>query len=209
MREPIQLELPLVQKHERDLDYYWERHERHMKGIQNPNNFDKQFSVIANDVHNDNVYIYDLDYTTFERPKIFTHKPRIDWKTFSIKWDYSLSWYIFWDSFIVSLFDKPLPLAQQMKDDIKWGLKVGIFSARSEKWYSNLWVRLKIGKVSFAKFRPAKDETVDHELKERYLKECLDTHQFFQWSPRIIAYDDKEEIIEMYKQNDVEGVLVK
>jgi len=209
MREPIQLELPLVQKHERDLDYYWERHERHMKGIQNPNNLDKQFSVIANDVHNDNVYIYDLDYTTFERPKIFTHKPRIDWKTFSIKWDYSLSWYIFWDSFIVSLFDKPLPLAQQMKDDIKWGLKVGIFSARSEKWYSNLWVRLKIGKVSFAKFRPAKDETVDHELKERYLKECLDTHQFFQWSPRIIAYDDKEEIIEMYKQNDVEGVLVK
>ena len=209
MREPIQLELPLVQKHERDLDYYWERHERHMKGIQNPNNFDKQFSVIANDVHNDNVYIYDLDYTTFERPKIFTHKPRIDWKTFSIKWDYSLSWYIFWDSFIVSLFDKPLPLAQQMKDDIKWGLKVGIFSARSEKWYSNLWVSLKIGKVSFAKFRPAKDETVDHELKERYLKECLDTHQFFQWSPRIIAYDDKEEIIEMYKQNDVEGVLVK
>jgi len=193
-KEPIQLELPFVVKHERDLDYYWDRHFRHMS---------------AKEYNNDNVYIYDLDYTTFERPKIFTHKPSIDWNTFSIKWDYSLAWYIFWDSFIVSLFDKPLPLAKEMKDKIKQGLHVGIFSARSQKWFSNLWVRLKIGKVSFIKFRPQRDDTADHELKERYLQECLDTHQFFQWSPRIIAWDDKEEIIEMYRQNDVEGVLVK
>jgi len=193
-KEPIQLELPCVVKHEADLDYYWDRHFRHMS---------------AKEFHNDNVYIYDLDYTTFERPKIFTHKPRIDWLTFEIKWEYNLAWYIFWDSFIVSLFDKPLPLAREMKEKIKQGLHVGIFSARSKKWYSNLWVRLKIGKVSFIKFRPQRDDTADHELKERYLQECLETHQFFQWSPRIIAYDDKEEIIEMYKQNDVEGVLVK
>lgn len=192
-REPIQLELPFVQKHERDLDYYWDRHARHMSAYEN---------------RNDNVYIYDLDYTTFERPKIFTHKPTFSFQE-GFKWEYSLAWYIFWDSFIVSLFDKPLPLAKQMKKEIKQGLNVGIFSARSEKWFSNLWVRLKIGKVSFVKFRPHNDNTVDHELKERYLKECLDTYTLFQWSPRIVAYDDKEEIIDMYRQNDVEGILVK
>lgn len=192
-REPIQLELPFVQKHERDLDYYWDRHARHMSAYEN---------------RNDNVYIYDLDYTTFERPKIFTHKPTFSFQE-GFKWEYSLAWYIFWDSFIVSLFDKPLPLAKQMQKEIKQGLNVGIFSARSEKWFSNLWVRLKIGKVSFVKFRPHNDNTVDHELKERYLKECLDTYTLFQWSPRIVAYDDKEEIIEMYRQNDVEGILVK
>ena len=192
-REPIQLELPLVQKHERDLDYYWDRHERHMS---------------AYEYHNDNVYIYDLDYTTFERPKIFTHKPTFSFQE-GFKWEYSLAWYIFWDSFLVSLFDKPLPLAKEMKDKIKQGLNVGIFSARSEKWFSNLWVRLKIGKgVSFTKFRPKNDNTADHELKERYLRECLDTYTLFQWSPRIVAYDDKKKIIDMYKQNDVEGVLV-
>ena len=109
----------------------------------------------------------------------------------------------------MSLFDKPLPLAKEMKDKIKQGLNVGIFSARSEKWFSNLWVRLKIGKgVSFTKFRPKNDNTADHELKERYLRECLDTYTLFQWSPRIVAYDDKKKIIDMYKQNDVEGVLV-
>ena len=192
-REPIQLELPFVQKHERDLDYYWDRHARHMSAYENLN---------------DNVYIYDLDYTTFERPKIFTHKPTFSFQE-GFKWEYSLAWYIFWDSFIVSLFDKPLPLAKEMKDKIKQGLNVGIFSARSEKWFSNLWVRLKIGKVSFVKFRPQNDNTVDHELKERYLKECLDSYTLFQWSPRIVAYDDKEEIIDMYIQNDVEGILVK
>ena len=192
-REPIQLELPFVQQHERDLDYYWDRHERHMSAYENLN---------------DNVYIYDLDYTTFERPKIFTHKPTFSFQE-GFKWEYSLAWYIFWDSFIVSLFDKPLPLAKEMKDKIKQGLNVGIFSARSEKWFSNLWVRLKIGKVSFVKFRPQNDNTVDHELKERYLKECLDSYTLFQWSPRIVAYDDKEEIIDMYIQNDVEGILVK
>lgn len=191
-REPIQLELPFVQKHERDLDYYWDRHARHMSAYEN---------------RNDNVYIYDLDYTTFERPKIFTHKPTFSFQE-GFKWEYSLAWYIFWDSFIVSLFDKPLPLAKQMKKEIKQGLNVGIFSARSEKWFSNLWVRLKIGKVSFVKFRPQNDNTADHELKERYLKECLDTYTLFQWSPRIVAYDDKKEIIDMYRQNDVEGVLV-
>lgn len=192
-REPIQLELPFVQQHERDLDYYWDRHERHMSAYENLN---------------DNVYIYDLDYTTFERPKIFTHKPTFSFQE-GFKWEYSLAWYIFWDSFIVSLFDKPLPLAKEMKDKIKQGLNVGIFSARSEKWFSNLWVRLKIGKVSFVKFRPQNDSTVDHELKERYLKECLDSYTLFQWSPRIVAYDDKKEIIDMYIQNDVEGILVK
>ena len=155
-REPIQLELPFVQQHERDLDYYWDRHERHMSAYENLN---------------DNVYIYDLDYTTFERPKIFTHKPTFSFQE-GFKWEYSLAWYIFWDSFLVSLFDKPLPLAKEMKDKIKQGLNVGIFSARSEKWFSNLWVRLKIGKVSFVKFRPQNDNTVDHELKERYLN-CL------------------------------------
>ena len=192
-REPIQLELPFVQKHERDLGYYWDRHFRHMS---------------AYEYHNDNVYIYDLDYTTFERPKMFTHKPTFSFKE-GFKWEYSLAWYIFWDSFLVSLFDKPLPLAQQMKREIKEGRNVGIFSARSEKWYSNLWVRLKIGKgVSFTKFRPKNDNTADHELKERYLKECLDSYTLFQWSPRIVAYDDKKEIIDMYRQNDVEGVLV-
>ena len=192
-REPIQLEFPFVQKHERDLDYYWDRHERHMSAFEN---------------RNDNVYIYDLDYTTFERPKIFTHKPTFSFQE-GFKWEYSLAWYIFWDSFIVSLFDKPLPLAKEMKDKIKQGLNVGIFSARSEKWFSNLWVRLKIGKgVSFTKFRPKNDNTADHELKERYLRECLDTYTLFQWSPRIVAYDDKKKIIDMYKQNDVEGVLV-
>ena len=192
-REPIQLELPFVQQHERDLDYYWDRHERHMSAFENLN---------------DNVYIYDLDYTTFERPKIFTHKPTFSFQE-GFKWEYSLAWYVFWDSFIVSLFDKPLPLAKEMKDKIKQGLNVGIFSARSRKWWSDLWVRLKIGKVSFVKFRPHNDNTIDHELKERYLKECLDTYTLFQWSPRIVAYDDKEEIIEMYIQNDVEGILVK
>ena len=192
-REPIQLELPFVQQHERDLDYYWDRHERHMSAYENLN---------------DNVYIYDLDYTTFERPKIFTHKPTFSFQE-GFKWEYSLAWYIFWDSFLVSLFDKPLPLAKEMKDKIKQGLNVGIFSARSRKWWSDLWVRLKIGKVSFVKFRPHNDNTVDHELKERYLKECLDTYTLFQWSPRIVAYDDKEEIIDMYIQNDVEGILVK
>ena len=181
-REPIQLELPFVQKHERDLGYYWDRHFRHMS---------------AYEYHNDNVYIYDLDYTTFERPKMFTHKPTFSFKE-GFKWEYSLAWYIFWDSFLVSLFDKPLPLAQQMKREIKEGRNVGIFSARSEKWYSNLWVRLKIGKgVSFTKFRPKNDNTADHELKERYLKECLDSYTLFQWSPRIVAYDDKKEIIDM------------
>ena len=196
-REPIQLEFPFVQKHERDLDYYWDRHERHMSAF--------------DEYHNDNVYIYDLDYTTFERPKIFTHKPiiKFGWLGVKIGWEYSLAWYIFWDSFLVSLFDKPLPLAEQMKRHIKEGRNVGIFSARSEKWYSNLWVRLKIGKgVSFTKFRPKNDNTADHELKERYLRECLDSYTLFQWSPRIVAYDDKKEIIDMYKQNDVEGVLV-
>lgn len=193
-REPIQLELPFVQKHERDLDYYWDRHARHMSAYEN---------------RNDNVYIYDLDYTTFERPKIFTHKPTFSFQE-GFKWEYSLAWYIFWDSFLVSLFDKPLPLAKEMKDKIKQGLNVGIFSARSEKWFSNLWVRLKIGKgVSFTKFRPKNDNTADHELKERYLKECLDSYTLFQWSPRIVAYDDKKKIIDMYIQNDVEGILVK
>ena len=128
MKEPIQLEFPFVQKHERDLDYYWDRHFRHMS---------------AKEYRNDNVYIYDLDYTTFERPKIFTHKPSINWLSFEIEWKYDLAWYIFWDSFIVSLFDKPLPLAKEMKDKMKQGLHVGIFSARSKKWFSNLWVRLK------------------------------------------------------------------
>ena len=197
-KEPVQLELPFVREHERDLDYYWDRHFRHM-------------SQLNKEWKNDNVYIYDLDYTTFERPKIFTHKPIISfgWLGVKIRWEYSLAWYVFCDNFIVSLFDRPLPLAQEMKDNLKEGLNVGIFSARSEKWYSLLWVRLKIGKVKFAKFRPKNDNSKDHELKERYLKECLETHQFFQWSPRIVAYDDKQEIIDMYQQNDIEGYLVK
>lgn len=192
--EPVQLELPCVTEHEAEQDYYWDRHFRHMS---------------AYEKKNENVYIYDLDYTTFVRPKLFTHRPRFNWSLFKFEWSYDLAWYIFWDSFLVSLFDKPLPLAEQMKREIKEGLNVGIFSARSEKWFSGLWVRLKIGKVKFVKFRPTSDNTPDHVLKERYLRECLDEYSFFQWSPRIMAWDDKQEIISMYKQNDVEGYLVK
>lgn len=193
MNEPKQLEFPFVVEHERELSEGFDRYFRHMEAFNNDA---------------DTVFIYDLDYTTFVRPKIFTHKPTFSFNE-GFKWKYSLAWYIFWDSFIVSLFDKPLPLLRDMKHNIKLGRKVGIFSARSEKWFSNLWVRLKIGKgVSFTKFRPKNDNTADHELKERYLKECLDSYTLFQWSPRIVAYDDKKEIIDMYKQNDVEGVLV-
>ena len=46
-KEPRQLELPFVREHERDLDYYWDRHFRHM-------------SQLNKDWKNDNVYIYDI-----------------------------------------------------------------------------------------------------------------------------------------------------
>ena len=95
-----------------------------------------------------------------------------------------------------------------MKHHMKLGRKVGIFSARAKKWYSALWVRLKIGKVEFLKFRPKNDNTADAELKERYLQECLHEHSFFSFAPRIVAWDDKKDIIKMYEQNDVEGYLV-
>lgn len=192
MNNPKQLELPFVVEHERELSNQFDRYFRHMEA------FNKDA---------DTVFIYDLDYTTFERPKIFTHKPTFSFMG-GFKWEYSLAWYIFWDCFIVSLFDKPLPLLRDMKHHIKLGRKVGIFSARSEKWYSALWVRLKIGKVEFLKFRPKNDNTKDDELKERYLQECLHEHSFFAYAPRIVAWDDREDIIKMYKQNDVEGFLV-
>jgi hypothetical protein len=40
------------------------------------------------------------------------------------------------------------------------------------------------------------------------LQECLHEHSFFAFAPRIVAWDDREDIIKMYKQNDVEGFLV-
>ena len=192
IRQPKQLTLPCVERHEAEVDYQFDRYFRHMEA------FNKDA---------DTVFIYDLDYTTFERPKIFTHKPTFSFMK-GFKWEYSLAWYIFWDSFIVSLFDKPLPLLTDMQKHIKLGRKVGIFSARSIKWYTPLWVRLKIGKVEFLKFRPKNDNTKDDDLKERYLQECCNEHSFFAYASRIVAWDDRADIIKMYKQNDVEGFLV-
>tara|TARA_B100000900_G_scaffold357366_1_gene327649 strand:+ start:60 stop:674 length:615 start_codon:yes stop_codon:yes gene_type:complete len=190
----------------------WERATRHMSPILDyrakhglikkaKRNTDNLLKVFA---ESKDVFIFDLDKTTFIRPKIFTHKIKFSFKKgFYLVED--LATYIFWDSFIVSLFDRPLPLAKKMKRFIREGKKVGIYTARQYRWFSKLWIRLKIGKVSFIKFRPKGDNTIDHELKERYLKECIHTYDYFTFA-HIVAYDDNAEIIKMYHQNDIEGI---
>lgn len=193
MNEPIQLELPCVVKHEGDLDYFYERADRHRLQLEKSRN--KQI-----------VYIYDLDNTTFKRAKIFTHRLRFNFKR-GFYFEYDLATYIFWDSFIVSLFDRPLPLAEEMKFHLANGEKVGIYTAREFRWFSYLWCRIKIGKgLTFVKFRPKNDKTSDHELKERYLKECLFKYDFFN-TAEIVAFDDNELILSMYRQNDIQGYL--
>jgi len=190
----------------------WERATRHMSPILDyrakhglikkaKRNTDNLLKVFA---ESKDVFIFDLDKTTFIRPKIFTHKIKFSFKKGFYLVD-DLATYIFWDSFIVSLFDRPLPLAKKMKRFIREGKKVGIYTARQYRWFSKLWIRLKIGKVSFIKFRPKGDNTIDHELKERYLKECIHTYDYFTFA-HIVAYDDNAEIIKMYHQNDIEGI---
>jgi len=190
----------------------WERATRHLspildarakeemmkKGKMNTDNLLKAFA------DKKDVFIFDLDKTTFIRPKIFTHKIKFSFKKGFYLVD-DLATYIFWDSFIVSLFDRPLPLAKKMKRFIREGKKVGIYTARQYRWFSKLWIRLKIGKVSFIKFRPKGDNTIDHELKERYLRECIHSYDYFNFA-HIVAYDDNAEIIKMYHQNDIEGI---
>lgn len=190
----------------------WERATRHMSPILDSRakhglikkakmNTDNLLKVFA---ESKDVFIFDLDKTTFIRPKIFTHKIKFSFKKGFYLVD-DLATYIFWDSFIVSLFDRPLPLAKKMKRFIREGKKVGIYTARQYRWFSKLWIRLKIGKVSFIKFRPKGDNTIDHELKERYLKECIHSYDYFNFA-HIVAYDDNAEIIKMYHQNDIEGI---
>ena len=60
--------------------------------------------------------------------------------------------------------------------------------------------------LSFVKFRPKNDKTADVELKERYLKECLFEYDYFN-SSHIVAYDDNEDILSMYRQNEIECYL--
>ena len=104
----------------------------------------------------------------------------------------------------MSLFDQPLPLANEMKERLARGQKVGVYTARQYRWFSYLWCYLKIGKgLSFVKFRPKNDKTADVELKERYLKECLFEYDYFN-SSHIVAYDDNEDILSMYRQNEIE-----
>ena len=190
----------------------WERATRHMSPILKSRkkeemmkkakmNTDNLLKLYAN---KKDVFIFDLDKTTFIRPKIFTHKIKFSFKKgFYLVED--LATYIFWDSFIVSLFDRPLPLAKKMKRFIREGKRVGIYTARQYRWFSKLWIRLKIGKVAFIKFRPKGDNTIDHELKERYLKECIHSYDYFNFA-HIVAYDDNADIIKMYHQNDIEGI---
>ena len=192
-KQPVQLVLPCVERHEGDLDYYYERADRHRLQLERA--IDRQ-----------NVYVYDLDMTTFKRPKIFCSKLMFNFKR-GFYWKYDLATYIFFDSFIVSLFDKPLPLAKEMKERLARGQKVGIYTARQYRWFSYLWCYLKIGKgLSFVKFRPKNDKTADVELKERYLKECLFEYDYFN-SSHIVAYDDNEDILSMYRQNEIECYL--
>ena len=60
-KQPVQLVLPCVERHEGDLDYYYERADKHRLQLERA--IDQQ-----------NVYVYDLDMTTFKRPKIFNFK---------------------------------------------------------------------------------------------------------------------------------------
>ena len=192
-KQPVQLVLPCVERHEGDLDYYYERADRHRLQLERA--IDRQ-----------NVYVYDLDMTTFKRPKIFCSKLMFNFKR-GFYWKYDLATYIFFDSFIVSLFDQPLPLAKEMKERLARGQKVGVYTARQYRWFSYLWCYLKIGKgLSFVKFRPKNDKTADVELKERYLKECLFEYDYFN-SSHIVAYDDNEDILSMYRQNEIECYL--
>lgn len=192
-KQPVQLVLPCVERHEGDLDYYYERADRHRLQLERA--IDRQ-----------NVYVYDLDMTTFKRPKIFCSKLMFNFKR-GFYWKYDLATYIFFDSFLVSLFDQPLPLANEMKERLARGQKVGIYTARQYRWFSYLWCYLKIGKgLSFVKFRPKNDKTADVELKERYLKECLFEYDYFN-SSHIVAYDDNEDILSMYRQNEIECYL--
>ena len=189
-KRPVQLVLPCVERHEGDLDYYYERADKHRLQLERA--IDRQ-----------NVYVYDLDMTTFKRPKIFCCKLMFNFKR-GFYWKYDLATYIFWDSFLVSLFDQPLPLANEMKERLARGQKVGVYTARQYRWFSYLWCYLKIGKgLSFVKFRPKNDKTADVELKERYLKECLFEYDYFN-SSHIVAYDDNEDILSMYRQNEIE-----
>ena len=201
-------------KHVLNAKSEWERATRHMSPILKARQKNKMLKKAKMNlsylektfVDNETVYIFDLDKTTFIRPKLFTHKIKFSFKKGFYLVD-DLATYIFWDSFLVSLFDKPLPLAKKMKRLLKEGKKVGIYTARQNRWFSPLWVRLKIGKgVAFTKFRPKHDSSIDHELKERYLKECIHSYDYFNFA-RIVAYDDNAEIISMYKQNDIEGIL--
>ena len=192
-KRPVQLVLPCVERHEGDLDYYYERADRHRLQLERA--IDRQ-----------NVYVYDLDMTTFKSPKIYCSKLKFSFKR-GFYWKYDLATYIFWDSFLVSLFDQPLPLANEMKERLARGQKVGIYTARQYRWFSYLWCYLKIGKgLSFVKFRPKNDKTADVELKERYLKECLFEYDYFN-SSHIVAYDDNEDILSMYRQNEIECYL--
>ena len=189
-KQPVQLVLPCVERHEGDLDYYYERADKHRLQLERA--IDQQ-----------NVYVYDLDMTTFKRPKIFCSKLKFSFKR-GFYWKYDLATYIFWDSFFVSLFDQPLPLANEMKERLARGQKVGVYTARQYRWFSYLWCYLKIGKgLSFVKFRPKNDKTADVELKERYLKECLFEYDYFN-SSHIVAYDDNEDLLSMYRQNEIE-----
>tara|TARA_Y100001938_G_C8075266_1_gene425634 strand:+ start:569 stop:1159 length:591 start_codon:yes stop_codon:yes gene_type:complete len=189
-KRPVQLVLPCVERHEADLDYYYERADRHRMQMTKNNDLQK-------------VYVYDLDMTTFKRPKIFCSKLMFNFKR-GFYWKYDLATYIFWDSFLVSLFDQPLPLAKELKERLANGQKVGVYTARQYRWFSYLWCYLKIGKgLSFVKFRPKNDKTADVELKERYLKECLFKYDYFSFAD-IVAYDDNEDILSMYRQNEIE-----
>ena len=192
-KQPVQLVLPCVERHEGDLDYYYERADKHRLQLERA--IDQQ-----------NVYVYDLDMTTFKRPKIFCSKLKFSFKR-GFYWEYDLATYIFFDSFLVSLFDQPLPLAKELKERLARGQKVGVYTARQYRWFSYLWCYLKIGKgLSFVKFRPKNDKTTDVELKERYLKECLFEYDYFN-SSHIVAYDDNEDILSMYRQNEIECYL--
>ena len=124
-KRPVQLVLPCVERHEGDLDYYYERADRHRLQLERA--IDRQ-----------NVYVYDLDMTTFKRPKIFCSKLKFNFKR-GFYWKYDLATYIFFDSFIVSLFDQPLPLAKEMKERLARGQKVGVYTARQYRWFSYLW----------------------------------------------------------------------
>ena len=50
-----------------------------------------------------------------------------------------------------------------------------------------------------------KDGTVftAYDDKERYLKECLFEYDYFN-TAKIVAYDDNEDILSMYRQNEIE-----